>query len=59
MDMTLPSSMKSNIPGVGEESVLLKKATEDLLNSTYSMMYELDKIKQERDFKDSRSLGRV
>lgn len=59
MDMTMPSNMRSNIPGVGDESVALKKATEDLLNSTYSMMYELDQIKQERQYKDSRNLGRV
>lgn len=57
--MTMPSSMRSNIPGVGDESLKLKKATEDLLNSTYSMMYELEKIKQEREYKDPRNLGRV
>jgi hypothetical protein len=51
--------MRSNIPGVGDDSVALKKATEDLLNSTYSMMYELDQIKQEKQYKDSRNLGRV
>ena len=59
MDMTMPSNMRSNIPGVGDDSVALKKATEDLLNSTYSMMYELDQIKQEKQYKDSRNLGRV
>lgn len=48
-DMTLPYSMRSNIPGVGEESVRLKKATEDLLNSTYSLMYEMQNIKKNRE----------
>nr|XP_022345644.1 uncharacterized protein LOC111138117 isoform X2 [Crassostrea virginica] len=48
-DMTLPYSMRSNIPGVGEESLKLKKATEDLLNSTYSLMYEMQNIKKNRE----------
>ncbi|XP_062571610.1 uncharacterized protein LOC134233640 isoform X2 [Saccostrea cucullata] len=48
-DMTLPYSMRSNVPGVGEESLRLKKATEDLLNSTYSLMYEMQNIKKNRE----------
>lgn len=59
MDMTLPTSMRSNIPGVGEESVKLKKATDDLLNSTYSLMYEMEKIRKDREYREPRRLGRV
>lgn len=57
--MTLPTSMRSNIPGVGEESVKLKKATDDLLNSTYSLMYEMEKIRKDREYREPRRLGRV
>ncbi|XP_060085565.1 uncharacterized protein LOC132564947 [Ylistrum balloti] len=58
-DMTLPSRLQASTAGAGEESVALKQATEDLLNSTYSLMFEMEKIKKQRDIHSTRHIGNV
>ncbi|OWF44084.1 uncharacterized protein LOC110458917 isoform X2 [Mizuhopecten yessoensis] len=58
-DMTLPSRLQTSTGGTGEESVALKQATEDLLNSTYSLMFEMEKIKKQRDGHSTRQIGNV
>jgi len=60
-DMTLPTSLQFSGRGTSDfkESGGLKRATEDLLNSTYSLMYEMEKIKQQRDSFDTRRLGKL
>ncbi|KAL5015454.1 hypothetical protein ScPMuIL_009724 [Solemya velum] len=46
LDSTLAAGMTS-LP-VSSDSQSIKRATDDLLNSTYSLMYELEKLKTER-----------
>ncbi|XP_033763873.1 uncharacterized protein LOC117345044 [Pecten maximus] len=58
-DMTLPSRLQTSTGGKEEESVALKQATEDLLNSTYSLMFEMEKIKKQRDIHSTRHIGNV
>lgn len=58
-DMTLPSRLQASTTGKEEESSALKQATEDLLNSTYSLMFEMEKIKKQRDIHSTRPMGNV
>lgn len=47
-DSTWPTAVRNSSSSFNQSSEGLKKATDDLLNSTYSLMYEMKRLKMER-----------
>lgn len=48
MDSTWPYNSQNNSTAFSTSAQNLKQATDDLLNSTYSLMYEMERLKKER-----------